>query len=285
MKRAFVQIMLLVLISAGVLEIALGLLDPMGIRFLQALDFMHPYYTGDVSAYRLAPGTYDMVDWTATVPADGTRTIPHSGTAGCRVVIFGDSVEWGWGVNDDETFVDLLARQWPTVHMVDAGTIGYNSAQVRPAVENTPFDLGVYVITWTDAVGALPLGGQHPVGDLHRYPGIGWIHGQQSALGLYEKYLVYRLSGQIDEHAPDDMPRYFDDIDAITQHENMHVFAFEEPLGQATAARYPVTLLPLYTTTLSAADVHPDKAAHAQIADDLFRQLDETVRNLTCSSG
>ena len=158
MKRAFVRVTIVVLITAGVLEIALGLFDPMGIRFLQALDFMHPYYTGDVSAYRLAPGVYDMGDWVATVPKNGTRTIPNSGTEGCRVVFFGDSVEWGWGVNDDETFVDLLARRWPTVQMVDAATIGYNSAQIRLAVEYTPFDLGVYIITWNDAVGALPLG-------------------------------------------------------------------------------------------------------------------------------
>ena len=42
----------------------------------------------------------------------------------------GDSVTFGYGVDDDQTWVDGMARALPDVHVINAGVSGFNSTNV-----------------------------------------------------------------------------------------------------------------------------------------------------------
>lgn len=277
-RKAFAQAIVIVLMTCVFLEIALSLFDPLGLHFLQSLDFMQAFYTGDITQYRLAPGEYQMKGWQATIDADQMRTVPDSGE-GCRIVFFGDSMTWGWGVNDDQTFVNLLAREWKDVQLVNAGVVGYNSAQVRMAIERIPFDVGVYLLVDNDANLFLTLGGNNPTDGPRIYRGIGLINGSPLALALYERYLLFRLFPPPPD--PVDMPRFYADMDAILARGDVHIFAFEEPFGQSAAEQYAVTLLPMYTGVNSPADRHPNAAGHQQIAQSLLDYRD-TIQSQAC---
>ncbi len=53
-----------------------------------------------------------------------------------RVLLLGDSVTWGWGVNDDETYASILCRELgPDVEVVNAAVPGWGTDQVSMWLE------------------------------------------------------------------------------------------------------------------------------------------------------
>jgi hypothetical protein len=117
------------LFSLVILEGLLRILDPWGV--MAYIGDLVAYASGTapdpLRGYVLAPGAYHMPRWSATVLPDHSRLVPDANTvATCRIVILGDSASFGHGVNDGETWVNLLARQYPNVRVIDAGLDGYN---------------------------------------------------------------------------------------------------------------------------------------------------------------
>jgi lysophospholipase L1-like esterase len=91
----------------------------------------------------------------ATILPDGTRATGY-GTPGedsrPRLFIFGDSVAWGWGLNDEQSFPWLLAARFPNVKVVNLAQNGYGNVHgllqlraLRP--EMRPGDLFVFTYT------------------------------------------------------------------------------------------------------------------------------------------
>ena len=46
-----------------------------------------------------------------------------------RIVVLGDSMVWGWGVQQEETFVALLEKQCPRIEALNLGVSGYGTDQ------------------------------------------------------------------------------------------------------------------------------------------------------------
>jgi hypothetical protein len=260
------------------MEIGLGLFDPLGLHFVQQLDFVAPYMINTMDDYRLAPGTYDMHEWQITINPDGMRNTPDSGQ-GCRVVFYGDSVTFGWGVQDQETFANQLAQDWPNVEIINTGVTGYNSHQVYNAVETVPADVGVYLIINNDAEESLQLGGHTPKDTHQEYMGFGMVHGNIPATRIYFFYVLRSLilrTIAIPSAPRMDMARYADDLAAIDQ-QDVLLFAFDTELGRWTSDHYPVNILERYTTTVSMADAHPDAAGHKVIADQMRAPITDAI--------
>jgi hypothetical protein len=67
-----------------------------------------------------------------TVDADGNRTMPVPAVARSTVVFLGDSVTFGAGVNDSETFAHVLATEhWTDIRVINAGVGGWGLTQIH----------------------------------------------------------------------------------------------------------------------------------------------------------
>ena len=139
-KRAIALLLALVLIL-GAAEVLLRLLDPHGIsdsfnneRYrLELLEMVGP-----PRLYRhLSSREVDFRGFRVTTDERGARgpRRDHPKPEGTRRILFlGDSVTFGWGVSDEETFVALLeaslnaasSTPWETVNL---GHMGYDTTQ------------------------------------------------------------------------------------------------------------------------------------------------------------
>jgi hypothetical protein len=73
---------------------------------------------------------------TYTTDADGHRAIPIPATSRGRVVFLGDSMTFGWGVNDDEPYPYVLAtKYWADLRIVNAGVDGWGLTQFYLALQ------------------------------------------------------------------------------------------------------------------------------------------------------
>lgn len=100
-----------------------------------------PLYIYDENlGYTMAPGLYritlanlrddppDLYKFWATVEAEGSRATSHVPRCSERNVwVFGDSVVWGWGNNDEQTFPWLLQARYPHVHFLNYAQNGYGT--------------------------------------------------------------------------------------------------------------------------------------------------------------
>src|SRR5262245_53206812 len=90
------------------LEILLRVVDPWDIQYFNDLEVMgNEHFVSDAQrGYTLGDGSYRYSHWSATI-ADGTRLIPNtSPDAACEIVILGDSVAFGYGVDDADVWVN-----------------------------------------------------------------------------------------------------------------------------------------------------------------------------------
>jgi lysophospholipase L1-like esterase len=79
-----------------------------------------------------------------------------------RIGCFGDSITFGYGVNDDETYPVELGRSLPGVEVINAGVTGYSSYQAlglaRRLLPELRPSVATLLIGWND-------GNHRPVGD------------------------------------------------------------------------------------------------------------------------
>jgi hypothetical protein len=258
------------ILSAILLEMLLRFVDPWGaVTYFTAggptLDLYVSYGERDV----LPAGEYRFPTWTAHINADHTRYVPDNNVGNCRIAFVGDSVTFGLGVDDAETWVNLLAANHPAWDVVNAGVAGYNSYAVRLTIADTAADAYVYLITNNDAEYQL----FHPVVEVRR--------GYQSSLQIY--WRVWQINRQGYEHPPQMLgsERRFDrDIAALAEHDNVLIAGFtNDDLAQSAYEQYAsVILLPAYTETISFADPHPNVIGHQQIAAALDPFVTEYVQ-------
>jgi hypothetical protein len=78
-----------------------------------------------------AQGHYTMRGWALTILDDHTRLVPDSSPSDCRIVLVGDSIAMGWGVDDDETWINQLAHLVPGIEFVNATTPGATLEQIE----------------------------------------------------------------------------------------------------------------------------------------------------------
>lgn len=100
-----------------------------------------PLYVFDESlGYTIAPGLYrislanlreeppDLYKFWATVEPNYSRATSHLPHCAERNVwVFGDSVVWGWGNNDEQTLPWLLQARYPHTHFLNYAQNGYGT--------------------------------------------------------------------------------------------------------------------------------------------------------------
>lgn len=105
-----------------------------------------------------------------------------------RIACFGDSITFGYGVGDEETYPRLLDRALSSagVEAVNAGVTGYTSHQVRGLVgrlaDAAPFDIALVCIGWND-------GTWRPVDDREYGRRLASVNAVE---GVADRFYVYR---------------------------------------------------------------------------------------------
>lgn len=102
------------------------------------------------------PGSYDVRVRSNPQGLRGSRPVAAEPTPGVpRVAVFGDSQTFGEGVGDEETFAAILARDHPSIEVLNFGVHGYGTDQMllRWEEEGRRFrpDVVVLAIAWFHA--------------------------------------------------------------------------------------------------------------------------------------
>lgn len=266
MTKVILRLLVVLALTPLLIEGALRLVDPWGAAFYQEnYDLTQHFVEAPSLGYVLPPGVYHGRAWTATELSDETRLLPDRHGGPCHVVLLGDSVTWGYRVNDADAWANRVAAALPDATVANVAQIGYNIDQVITLWRARPdADVDVYLIIPNDIEPAASLQTFREAPDPAQY----------NYVYLYLNHFRTALTpGALD------YSRLFAGLDAMRADPRVTFVAFDDAFGRAVAARYPVHLIPWYTHPISYLDGHPSAAGHAEIAAALLPIIRQAVQN------
>jgi hypothetical protein len=282
----------LVLFTLVLIEILLRVVDPWGLYYFQDLEVMgNTIFQADpVRGYMIPDGDYTFSHWKASLK-EGGRVLPATpAEAACTIAILGDSVAFGYGVNDDQTWVNAAARDLPDVRLINLGVPRYNSTNVLGTWQAFPdADAYLYLIISNDLETALNVESERFVGGGTGQP---WIV-RYANFGLRRGEGTDQVEVRTDEAAPplpDAYPgleRLWGEIQTLNADERVYFAAFEkEPLTSTLLARK----LPLavwsypFSRRISLADYHLNPTGNKELAAQALPVLRQIAQS-HCSTG
>ncbi len=265
-RRRVIAGLLSTLLFLLLVEGILVALDPLGVRVYDDwLPLFQAVVAHPIRQYVLKPGRYSLSYGPVTVAPDHTRVVPDSQGGPCVIVFVGDSMVFGLGVKDSDTWINRLARNLPGTTLVNAGMFGYNSEQIRWTLALFPdAAVLVYLVYGNDDEVTRSLVG-----------GAGWLVrlGAESMTLRYADFL-----GQDDHGSPRDRPRFEVDLTSIRRDSRVILVAFDDVWGRQFGEQFDAYLIPLYTRRLSYFDGHPDAAGNREIAAAIAPIVERAVR-------
>lgn len=274
-------------ITLLLIEILLRVVDPWGLSYFEDLAVMgNELFTPDAQrGYLLPDGSYAFKYWSAAVK-DGGRVMPAAETIGdCAVTILGDSVAFGYGVNDDQTWANYVAAQLPGVVLYNAAVPRYNSTNVLQTLQATPgANAYLYLIISNDVENAINPAEQYFSGSGEGLP---WLI-------RYMNFAIFRSGGtdrvettgvntSLLDETPETM-RFFNELDTILENDKVWLAAFSnEALTNTLVARnYPVTVLTYPAQRrISVADYHLNPQGNQELAAEIL-PLFQAIQQAAC---
>lgn len=255
--RSFLAALIIVGITLVLIELSLRLIDPWGlIYFDDVVKASGEMFVVDSQrGYGLRDGTFRYSRWQGRIE-DGLRVVLETDTeSDCTLAFLGDSVTFGGGVNDDQTWVNQVARELPGVHVRNYGVPRYNSTNVLYTRQAYPDHAAyIYAIFNNDS---------EPIYD----------PSQDTTLvtGLTQPWIIYYMQLALKRStpaAPIDAERFFSDLDALLAEERVHLMAFaDDVLTDLVVERgYSVHIVPYPPYPVSVADFHLNPQGSAELA-------------------
>jgi hypothetical protein len=268
----WLRVALIVLATLCIIEFALGTFDPWGAHDKQDIrTIFKNFIPHPARGAAMAPGLHEYFRWSARIGTDYTRHVPDSDRHGSpTIVILGDSVAFGHGVNDGETFANVLAQQMSDARVMLAAATGYNSRNVRDTMADMAalydVDLFVYLVTANDPMPEIEY---WLAQDMH-----------QTWLSLYVTHIIDVVSRGPDydpyEWTPGNTMR--EDWLAMSEAGDVLFAAFEPGFDPMLFEAMPnVVLIPNYTDRASVIDGHPGPRGHREIAEALLPLIEERL--------
>ncbi len=257
---------LLLIVTLLMLELLIRLTDPLGIiRYFSNIE-RYVFREDDELGYKLEPGSYAFIGWSSTILEDGTRYVPDAPTnSDCVIVALGDSVTFGQGVNDDETWVNRLAQRFPGVKFVNAGVPGYNLPNLIAQYERFKDQYQAVLYTLIDNDVEASISRKQP-------PLTTWLV-RHSAIFLY----LHALSLPRPPNMPESEYRAYLDILSADPRVLMTAFA-SGGVSEALVKDYPAIFLqPMWTHFLSPFDPHPSAQGHEEIAQTAAPLVEQII--------
>lgn len=242
-----------------ILEIIVAMLDPLGIAaYRNGLAMLRSIRYPTNEGYALNDGQHTIEHWTVTVE-NGLRVVPDTNkSASKELIILGDSVAFGFGVDDSDTFANLIARQLPDWHVINTAQTGYSIGNIERTSSLYPeAECLVYVSVSNDNESDVLNGTETYV--------------YMPALLAYGQYYVLRSIYPVVGY--DDWLKrakaLFDSGVLIT------VFDESRQAESVKNANLPFPIIPRHKSTVSYGDSHPDATAHQAITDSLMPLITE----------
>ncbi len=266
-RRKLIHVLIGILLALLLSEGLLAWLDPLGFAYYRDQAYLGARLIPDPRGYNFRPGVYRLSSSQFTILPDGTRRVPDTNLEAAKTLVFiGDSVTFGYGVDDAQSWVNRIARELPDVHVINAGVSGYNSTNVLRTLAQYPTaDALVYLIVNNDAEPENQPDFAHP-----RPPD------NPSWLALYLLHLPEYLNpiSASDEIARGDIPRYLDDLHHILADERVLAVAFDDAFGQLTVRECcAIPLIARGTDRVSPVDGHPGVRGNQEIAAQMLPLL------------
>lgn len=267
MNRKFRQNIIIFLASfiitlAGI-EFFLWHGDPYGLRvYLTDFQALTRLRTSHPTGTQYYLGHHELERYSFTALPDGLRLVPDTGRSDCIITAIGDSVTFGMGVDDHETWVNLLAQRYPKVQFLNAGRPTYSVSNVLASYNYYDQSDGfIYIVIDDDD------------GDFLRHK-----HNSPPprvfAIQLYVYFWLYPAK------APFNMGRFMKDFVPLLEQDDIVIIDFQEDrlVLDDLVAQYPsLHPVPMYTHVISRADPHPTPAGHIEIADGIDALVGELI--------
>lgn len=280
--RALGTAAVIVAVSLLLLELLLALVDPWGMRYFTDLAKMarEDWVVDSQRGYKFPAGTYEYSHWSATI-VDGARYLPQAGPdANCAVVILGDSVAFGYGVDDEDVWLNQIVPDLPDVTFLNTGVPRYNSTNVLRTYQAFPdADAYLYLIVNNDIEPAIDL-------ETHVFTGSG------EGLPFVVRYVNFGIyfggqsrrppdpDGQFSLAAPDTQ-RFLSEVNALRADERMTLVGFQAQAITNTlqAQEIPVEVVPYAAEErISVADNHLNETGNRLMAEDLQPIVENVVQ-------
>jgi hypothetical protein len=234
------------------LDFLLWHVDPLGMRavsynFIKMTQYTQSHPTG----FMYPADIYDLGFYRVTIVDDGKRAVPDSGNGACVIAFVGDSMMWGQGVNDNQTFVNLIALNFPDVTMWNTSRATYGVENIAALVDHYEADGYIWFVFYNDAA---PFLTQTPQ---NKYP---------SALELYAALFAYLyILGDSTTWG-----EYASLAQDIVERDDVLSFGFEDDSLALEAVQWGTVLISDPDSPVSVADGHPGVEGHQRIADSLL---------------
>ena len=272
--RRLIKLGLLLFISGVILDAMLWHIDPLGARrYFQDLHDWNKLAEPHISGKIITPGSHQLNVFSATIHEDGSRDVPDTNlNADCVIAMLGDSLTFGWGVDDDDMWVNLLAQEFQDVTFINYARQGYEANNLLALYEsiendsNSKPDGYIWFIVNNDNQ-------------------LTWLYERGTAGRVWPATLTYfRFFQRLGAEREKDWDSYWNAAKILITQPNMVVFGFEEdPLAQETHDTYEeVILVPEFTERISFADPHPNAEGHQQVFDTIAPDV-EAFLNETCA--
>ncbi|MGB1286781.1 MAG: hypothetical protein ACPG7F_09635 [Aggregatilineales bacterium] len=268
MRVFFAGIMMLGL-TGLLVEIGLRVIDPLGVYMRQVdwhifYNHLQPHETG----YRLPDGTLRMTGYDATINPDASRYTPDTVIdTDCTIAAVGDSMTFGMGVNDSETWVNQLAMQFDDVTFINTGRPRYNIADAQALINHYPADGYIYLHTLND----------NQPNNWQMWLSRGYVEPYKPALYYYYHDLYSRIRGS---RLPDtDEPMHRNALDTIAGMDNVLILAMD---NDWLLDRLPddTVIISWHDAPISAADAHPNPAGHINMALDMLPAIETFIESV-----
>lgn len=255
------------LLCTCVTEICLRAFDPLGMDYLaRDMREMSRSLEGQSDFWLLKPGHYQFTDSSAMVLDNRTRFVPDTDSSDCQIVAIGDSFTFGLWVNDEDTWVNQLARLLPDVELINAGVPGYNSPQLVRAFSRFPDADGyLYLIVDND----------HTDGRVKRLTS---PHDAELYVTAYIKVSLNRMAG---ETTTTQWEQFWQDFAQIAGRDNILMFTYNHALSEPVTERYPkVVWLDWTPEPIASLDGHPTPRSHVELAGLMLPYARDFVREV-----
>lgn len=258
--RTFLSALLVVAITLGMAEIALRIVDPWGLRYFDDVEKMsrEMFEPDDQLIYRMKDGAYQYSYWQTQI-ADHRRVTPATNPdAGCTLAFLGDSVTFGYGVNDDQTWVNGVAADLPDVHVLNYGVPRYSSTNVLLTRRTFP-DHPAYIYTIFN-------NDSEPSYDPRQDMAL-TSRNDRPWLVLYMQMAIRRSTPS----APIDSTRFFSEVDDLLAEGRVYLVAFEHDVLTDLVVEhgYDVHIVPFPPHPISVSDFHLNSQGNAELAASL----------------
>lgn len=268
--RAIIGFLFMFIITFVMIEAVLYFLDPLGVvTYLHSFTLLEETNLPSETGYTFVIGEHKMLNYSYTINPDESRDVPASNSnADCTIAALGDSLTFGMGVEDDETWVNILAETYPNIEFLNYGRPVFSSGNVLRSYNAYSADAYLWLVVDNDDFPDreyFPSRGEYPL-----------------ATRLYWIYVLYpAIFGELPFNIllengvaiTDDGSSPSADV-ADTIGENTLIFGFDElPTNNIEQA----IIIPKYTEVNSPMDAHPSVIGNQQIADGILPYMDDFI--------